>query len=81
MDFLSINQRKRIKILIQRITKKGVRVAKIHRHIANQRNDSLQKKSTEIANQYDIVCVESLHMRAMANKGFGIWKISCPLWS
>jgi putative transposase len=46
-------------------------VAKLHRHIANQRLDNLHKKSTEIANQYDIVCVETLNMRAMANKGFG----------
>lgn len=47
------------------------RVNKIHRHIANQRLDNLHKKSTEIANQYDVVCVESLNMRSMANKGFG----------
>ena len=44
---------------------------KIHRHIANQRMDNLHKISTEIANQYDVVCVESLNMRSMANKGFG----------
>ena len=44
---------------------------KIHRHIANQHLDNLHKISTEIANQYDIVCVESLNMRSMANKGFG----------
>lgn len=47
------------------------RVNKIYRHIANQRLDNLHKKSTEIANQYDIVCVESLNMRSMSNKGFG----------
>lgn len=47
------------------------KVNKIHRHIANQRLDNLHKKSTEIANQYDVVCVESLNMRSMANKGFG----------
>ncbi len=46
------------------------RVNKVHRHIANQRLDNLHKKSTEIANQYDIVCVESLNMRSMSNKGF-----------
>ena len=46
-------------------------VNKIHRHIANQRLDNLHKKSTEIANQYDIVCVESLNMKALSNKGFG----------
>ena len=27
--------------------------------------------STEIANQYDVVCVETLDMKAMSNKGFG----------
>ena len=47
------------------------KVNKIHRHIANQRLDNLHKISTEIANQYDVICVESLNMRAMSNKGFG----------
>ena len=47
------------------------RVNRIHRHIANQRLDSLHKKSTEIANQYDIVCIEDLNMKAIGNKGFG----------
>ena len=47
------------------------KVNKIHRHIANQRLDNLHKISTEIANQYDVVCVENLNMRAMSNKGFG----------
>ena len=47
------------------------KVNRIYRKIANQRLDSLHKKSTEIANQYDVVCVESLNMRSMSNKGFG----------
>ena len=47
------------------------KVNKIHRHIANQRLDNLHKISTEIANQYDVVCVESLDMKSMSNKGFG----------
>lgn len=47
------------------------KVNKIHRHIANQRNDNLHKISTEIANRYDIVCVEDLNMTAIGNKGFG----------
>lgn len=47
------------------------KVNKIHRHIANQRLDHLHKISTEIANQYDVVCVESLNMKSMSNKGFG----------
>lgn len=44
---------------------------KIHRHIANQRKDNLHKLSAEIANRYDVVCVEDLNMKAMSNKGFG----------
>lgn len=47
------------------------RVAKIHRRIANQRKDFLHKKSSAITKQYDIVCTESLDMRAMSNKSFG----------
>ncbi len=47
------------------------KVNKIHRHIANQRLDNLHKISTEIANSYDVVCVESLNMMSMSNKGFG----------
>jgi putative transposase len=46
------------------------KINKIHRHIANQRKDNLHKLSTEIANLYDVVCVESLNMKSMSNKGF-----------
>ena len=47
------------------------KIGKVHRHVANQRKDFLHKKSTEIANRYDVVCVEDLNLRAMSNKGFG----------
>jgi len=47
------------------------KVNKIHRHISNQRLDNLHKISTEIANRYDVVCVESLNMKSISNKGFG----------
>ena len=47
------------------------RVNQIYRHTANQRQDYLHKLSTEIANQYDVVCIEDLNMKAMSNKGFG----------
>ena len=43
------------------------RVNKIHRHIANQRLDNLHKKSTEIANRYDVVCAENLNMTEIAH--------------
>ena len=51
--------------------KQNKKVNKIYVHVANQRKDFLHKKSTEIANQYDVVCVESLNMKAMSNKKFG----------
>ncbi|MCR4589009.1 MAG: transposase [Lachnospiraceae bacterium] len=51
--------------------KQQLKINRIHKHIANQRLDHLHKLSTEIANQYDVVCVESLNMRSMSNKGFG----------
>ena len=46
-------------------------ISKMHRKIANQRKDYLHKLSAEITNQYDIICVENLDMRALSNKGFG----------
>ena len=47
------------------------RIAKIQKYTTYQRIDFLHKESTKIANSYDIVCVESLDMKAMSNKGFG----------
>ena len=46
------------------------KVNKIHRHIANQRNDFLHKQSDAITKRYDVICVETLNMRAIANKKF-----------
>ena len=48
-----------------------LKITREHEHIANQRRDFLHKRSTEIANRYDLVSVESLDMKAMSNKGFG----------
>ena len=62
---------KKYEIKSNNYTKQLRKVNKIHRHIANQRLDNLHKISTEIANQYDVVCVECLNMRSMANHGFG----------
>ena len=50
--------------------KQEKKVNKIHRHIANQRRDNLHKISNEIANHYDVVCVETLNLQNMSNKGF-----------
>lgn len=50
--------------------KQQKKVNKIHRRVANQRKDNLHKISTAIAKQYDVVCVETLNMKSMSNKGF-----------
>lgn len=47
------------------------KIAKIQKHTSNQRLDFLHKESTKIANSYDVVCVETLDMKAISNKGFG----------
>lgn len=47
------------------------KIAKIQKHTSNQRLDYLHKESTKIANSYDVVCVETLDMKAISNKGFG----------
>lgn len=47
------------------------KVAKLQRHTSNQRLDFLHKESTKIANLYEVVCVETLDIKAMSNKGFG----------
>lgn len=47
------------------------KVAKLQRKTADQRLDYLYKKSLELAENYDVIGVETLNMRSMANKGFG----------
>jgi len=46
--------------------KQKIKIAKIHEHIANQRMDFQHKRSTEIANAYDAVCVEDIDMKALS---------------
>ena len=53
------------------VQKNRKKLAKIERKVANQRKDALHKESTKITNSYDFVCVETLNMRSLANKGFG----------
>lgn len=52
----------------QNYLKQHNKVNRIHTHITNQRRDNLHKQSTEIANQYDVVCVETLNMTVLGNK-------------
>ena len=45
--------------------KQKIKVAKLHEKVANQRRDFLHKLSSQIANDYDGVCIEDLNMKAM----------------
>ena len=45
--------------------KARVKVARLQKHIANQRKDFLQKLSTEIIKNNDIICIEDLNVSGM----------------
>ena len=49
-----------------RYQKQRKKVALLHEKIANQRKDYLHKLSRQIANAYDLVCVEDLNMQGMS---------------
>lgn len=51
--------------------KARIKVARLQKHISNQRLDFLHKESTRIANLYEVVCIENLDMKAISNRGFG----------
>ena len=60
-------------------------VGRIHEHIENQRKDFIEKKSTELSNNYDIVCVEDINLqnlsrtlrfgKATMDNGFGLFRV------
>jgi putative transposase len=64
--------------------KQKLRVAKLHEHISNQRKDWIHKLSTQLANEYDYICVEDINMQNMAqslklgkstnDNGFGMFR-------
>lgn len=54
-----------------RFKKQLIKVAKLQKHIANQRKDFLHKLSTELSKDYDAICIEDLNMRSLSNKSFG----------
>lgn len=46
--------------------KQRTKVARLHERVANQRKDFLHKRSRQITNVYDCVCIEDLNMKAMS---------------
>lgn len=48
-----------------RWNKARIKVAKLQKHISNQRNDFLQKLTTSIVNDFDIIGIEDLDVKSM----------------
>ena len=48
-----------------RWNKARIKVAKLQKHISNQRKDFLQKLTTSIVKKYDIICIEDLDVKSM----------------
>ena len=46
--------------------KQRIKVARLYEKVANQKKDFLHKRSREIVNAYDCVCIEDLDMKTMA---------------
>lgn len=61
-----------------------IKVAVIQEHISNQRKDWLHKLSSQLANEYDYICVEDINMQELAqsltlgkstnDNGFGMFR-------
>ena len=45
--------------------KARLQVARLHEHVTNQRKDMLHKLSTDLVQQYDVICIEDLVAKNM----------------
>ena len=61
--------------------KQRIKVARLHKHIQNQRNDYLHKLSKKIIDENQIICIESLSVKDMMNDSKLARNISDVSWS
>ena len=61
--------------------KQKIRVARIHRDIANRRNDELHKATTKLVRDYDVIAVEDLSSANMAKNHHLAGAIYDAAWS
>lgn len=52
-----------------RWNKARIKVANLQKHVSNQRNDFLQKLTTEIVRTYDVIAIEDLDVKSMKETG------------
>ena len=49
----------------KRWERQRIKVARVQEHIANQRRDNMQKLTTELIRNYDVICIEDLNADGM----------------
>ncbi len=60
--------------------KARLRVARCHRKVKNQRNDFLQKLTTELVRKYNTICLENLNVKGMMNNHHLAKSIQSASW-